>query len=88
MSLFGTYLFDQGVQSSTLKSYYSAIKSTLVDDGYKWSDDIVVLHSLTKACKKKNDRLMPWLPIHNKLLEMLLFELECIFATQPFLERM
>ena len=59
MSLFGAYLFDQGVQSSTLKSYYSAIKSTLVDDGYKWSDDIVVLHSLTKACKKKNDCLTP-----------------------------
>ena len=32
-SLYGAYLVDQGVQSSTLKSYVSAIKCVLVTDG-------------------------------------------------------
>ena len=33
-TLFLGYLIDHGVQSSTIKSYVSAIKKTLVMDGY------------------------------------------------------
>ena len=86
ISLFGAHLFQQGIQSQTLKSYFSAIKTTLKDDGYKWNDDEVVLSSLTRACKLENDTFVPHLPIHKRLLEILLFELERIFSKQPFLE--
>ena len=85
-SFFGAYLFDRGIQSSTLKSYVSAIKSTLIDDGYKWNNDLLLLGLLTKACKRVKDRYYTRLPIHKNLLENLLFELERIFAGQPFLE--
>ena len=33
-ALFGAYLVDNGIQSSTLKSYFSAIKHILKLDGY------------------------------------------------------
>ena len=32
--LFGTYLVEQGAQSQTIKSYFSAIKHVLKTDGY------------------------------------------------------
>ena len=85
-SLFGAFLFEQGIQSATMKSYMSAIKVTLLDDGYNWNDDQVVLGSLVRACKMNNDHFSARMPIHKKLLEMLIFELECMFAAQPFLE--
>ena len=37
--LFGAYLVDKGIQSSTLKSYFSAIKHILKQDGYDWNDN-------------------------------------------------
>ena len=85
-SLFGAFLVERGVQSSTLKSYFSAIKSVLVDDGYLWNDNKVVLSTLTKACKLVNDRVVTRLPIQDRLLEMILFELQRMFKKQPYLE--
>ena len=40
-SLFAAHLVHEGVQSSTLKSYVSAIKFTLSVDGYEWNDKLV-----------------------------------------------
>ena len=67
------YKIDQGMQSSTVKSYVSAIKKTLIDDGYSWDDNKVLVSSLTKACRIINDRVMTRLPINCSLLEMMLF---------------
>ena len=53
-ALFGAYLVDAGVQFSTLKSYFSAIKFILRQDGYEWDDKtlmITLLTSLVKGCK-------------------------------------
>ena len=75
-SLFMAYLIDKGVQSSTIKSYVSAIKRTLLNDKYKWKDELILLTSLTKACKLVNDSVRTRLPIHCSLLEMILFELQ------------
>ena len=36
-ALFGAYLVECGIQSSTLKSYFSAIKHVLKLDGYEWN---------------------------------------------------
>ena len=90
-ALFGAYLVDDGVQSSTLKSYFSAIKYILKQDGYEWDDNKAILSSLIKSCKIENDTLKVRLPIQKGLFEMLLFELERLYGSgnqQPYLELM
>ena len=88
-ALFGAYLIDGGIQSSTLKSYFSAIKHVLKLDGYEWNDNKALLSSLVKGCKLENDKLKIRLPIQKGLLEMLMFELQRHFngqQPQPYLE--
>ena len=87
-TLFIGYLIDKDFQSSTIKSYVSAIERTLVDDKYQWNDSKVLLTSLTKACKLKNDCVTTRLPIYCSLLELILFKVERIFraSNQPYLE--
>ena len=90
-ALFGAYLVDSGIQSSTLKSYFSAIKFILKQDGYNWDDNKVLLSSLVKGCKLENDKLKVRLPIQKGLLELLLFEIERMYSKdqqQPYLEIM
>ena len=85
--LFAAYLIDQGLQSSTLKSYYSAIKAILREDGYIVDDNKVLLTSLAKACRLINDKVHTRLPIRKQLLEMILFEIQRTYSfTQPYLE--
>ena len=92
-ALFGAYLVDGGIQSSTLKSYFSAIKHILKQDGYPWDDSKVLLNSLVRGCRLENDRFKVRVPIHKNLLEMLLFEIERHFNgenanPQPYLEKL
>ena len=75
-SLFCAFLIEKGTQSQTIKSYVSAIKSILMDDNYQWRDDRILLNSLTKVCKLENDHLRCRLPISQKLLDILIFELK------------
>ena len=88
ISLYAAFLVNEGIQSSTLRCYYSAIKSILRDDGYIVNDNKVLLNSLAKACKLVNDRVITRLPIKSKLLEILLFEVERMFSEQPYLDIM
>ena len=85
-SLFGAFLVDEGIQSSTLKSYMSAIKRILIDDGYPWNDDKLMLSILTRGCRVVNDRVKTRLPIQSGLLDMLLFELHRLLGSQYYLE--
>ena len=63
-AMFCAYMIDKGTtQSSTVKSFVSAIKNMVKLVGYKWNDQIVSLTSLTKACKLNNDRIMYKIPI-------------------------
>ena len=78
-AMFCTFLIDNGAQSATLKSYISAIKSVLVDEKYPWDDDKAILSSLTKACKQTND-IVTSLPIHCRLLEVLLLRQKEFFC--------
>ena len=85
--LYAAYLVNNGLQSSTLKSYYSAIKAILRDDGYLVDDNKVLLTSLARACKLVNNKVRTRLPIRKRLLEMILFEIERDFSEkQPYLE--
>ena len=89
VQLFCTFMVEKGVQSCTLKSYVSAIKSVLKDDGYEWDDNKVLLSSIMRGCHVINDRLQRRSPIKLSLLELLLFELDRLWnGSQPYLELM
>ena len=88
--LFVADLIDRGLQSQSVKSYVSAIKRVLSNDGYEWEENKLVLGSLTRATRIINDSVRTRLPIQCGLLELILFEIERVFATnnQLYLERL
>ena len=86
MAWFGAQLVHEGVQLSTLKSYISGIKAILKADGYCWVEDRAELHLIIRACKIENDVVKIRLPISYRLLETLLFEMQRLYSTQPYLE--
>ena len=83
--LFLAHLANHGRKSTTLRSYYSAIKSVLADGEYKLQDDGVQLNTLSQACKLHNDQIQARLPIRLHMLEMILFELNRNLMDQPYL---
>ena len=87
-ALFCAYMTKCGIQSATLKSYISAIKGVLINDNYKWNDNLVLLGSLTIACRLQNDVFRTRLPIHFKLLELILFEINRQYQDQNYLSVM
>ena len=46
--LFCAHLNEQGLQSATIRSYISAIKSVVRNDDYEWDDHQILLTTLTK----------------------------------------
>ena len=86
--LFCTYLVDKGRQSSTIRSYISAIKSILKTDGYQWNEARVQLTALINACKIVNDTVKTRFPISYRLLELILFEVDSIYPLQPYLSKL
>ena len=83
--LFAAALVEDGYQSSMLRSYLLAIKTTLVDDNYDWDDNKILTNTLTRACWMLNDKVMIRLLIHKNLLELIIFELQRLMDSQPFL---
>ena len=53
--LFVGYLVKNDLKSTTIKSYISAIKSVLLDDGIELNENKYLISSLTRACKYVND---------------------------------
>ena len=86
LSLYGAFLFEQGIQSSTLRCYVSAVKHVVTVDGYQWDDELISLNDLIRACKIKNDSIRPMLPIHINFLEILLFEVKRLWSKSLYLE--
>ena len=79
------HLIDNGMKSASVKSYLSAIKKTLVVDGYQWVDTRVEVATLTRACCIINDTLMNRFGVHCGLLKLILFQIERKFSRQPYL---
>ena len=65
--LFIGYLIDNNKQSSTVKSYISALRAVLKEDGKKLDEDLFLVTSLTRACKFVNDRVRTRLPVQKGL---------------------
>ena len=57
--LFLTHMVLNGQKSTTVRSYFSAIKSILWDDHYELSNNELELRAITRACKLSNDQLQP-----------------------------
>ena len=85
LTLYVGYLSDKGVQSSTLRSYISAIKSVLTDDEYEWDVKHLKLSALTRAHKLVNDRVLTKLPIQIGLMETIIFEIKRKLENQFYL---
>ena len=64
--LFAAFLIDNKLKSATVRSYLSALRSMLAEDGFELNKNLFLIGSLTRACKLKNDRLTVRFPIHNK----------------------
>ena len=89
VALYCAYLIHEcGRKSTTVRSYLSAIKSVLIDDGYNWCKNKLLLSSITKACKKEYDVLRDRRPIQISILELLLMQIERKFQqeNQTYLE--
>ena len=85
VTLFCAHLIQKSCQSSTIKSYISAIKRVLKLDGYIWNERKILVSTLTQACKLQNDQVKCRLPIQKALFELILFELRRIMDGQPYL---
>ena len=84
--LFVGYLIQSKRKSNTIKSYISAIRSVLREDGEVLCENKFLLTSLTRACKYVNDHVRTRLPIRKPLLNLILGSLCDVFKTeQPYL---
>ena len=83
--LFAGYLAEQNRKSGTIRSYVSAIKAVQMDINIKVNEDRYLLSSITKGCRYENDRVKTRFPIHKKILNLLLDQLEVIWHDQPYL---
>ena len=88
-ALYCGYLIEiQNLQSSTVRSYISAIKSVLSNDGYTWDREFALLSALTRACKLNNDTVKSRFPIRKGVLNLMMFRIQIRYANQPYLECM
>ena len=79
-------VYVKRLKSATIRSYVSAIKQTLLDDGYEWDNQLFLLATFVQNCEKDNNTLKPRLPIKKNLMEMILCEVERKYREQPYLE--
>ena len=88
--LFVGYLIEDKKQSSTIKSYISAVRAVLAEDGVFLNENKYLLNSLTKACRLKNDRVKTRFPIQKGVLKVLLKTTNSYFRGrgQPFLAKL
>ena len=66
--LFMGFLVDAGLQSTSVKSYASAIRAVLKELKIKLEPENYLITSLTKACRLKNDVVEHRFPIHKGVL--------------------
>ena len=86
LTLFVGYLVETNKKATTIRSYISAIKAVLMDDGICLNEDRYLLNSLTRACRFKNNSVRTRLPIRKPLLTLMIRSLPRIFdSDQPYL---
>ena len=78
------------IQSGTIESYISEIKAILKSEGIELNTDRSQLTALIQASKSLNDKLFIRMPIHRKLLVMILDKMgsRLLNAGQPYLAKL
>ena len=84
--LFVGFLVSKNRRSSTIRSYISAIKAVLLNDGVELCQNKYLITCLTRACKLKNDRVTKRFPIQKGLLSIIIENITKIFCDQPYLQ--
>ena len=82
------YLIHKKRQTSTVKSYISAIRCVLMEDKYELAEDKFLLTSLIRACKYQSSGVKLHRPIQKKLLQVILARIDYefdIMKGQPYL---
>ena len=74
-------------KSTTIKSYVSAVKAVLANEGIELNENRYLLNSLTRACKLKNDRIRTKLTLHKDMTHLIIGKVDTYFndAGQPYL---
>ena len=87
LTLFVTYLIDNERQSSTVKSYISAIKAVFKMNNSRINHGQYLLTSLTRACRLKNDQIRARLPVQKGMLKIILEKTDqhLMNVNQPYL---
>ena len=85
LTLYVTYLIDQGRISTTIRCYISAIRAILREVVVELTEDKVLLASLMRACEWR-DTVSNRLPIRKGLLKFIIKALQDMFASQPYLK--
>ena len=90
--LFVAFLINnRQLKSTTSRSYLSAIRAVLWENNIKLNEDLVLLSSLMRACKIKNDTICTRLPIQKQLLHLIVDECQRYFGKvkpKPYLGSM
>ena len=86
VALFCAYMVEKGSKSTTIHSYISALKNILVTDGYHWDESMILVESITKACRLMNDTVFNRFQTRIGFLEMILFEVGRIYKDNVYLE--
>ena len=88
LNLFVGHLVDSNHQSSTVKSYVSAIKAVLLENKIKVDIDQTLISSIMRACRLINDQIRTRLPIQRPMLGVLLKQIDIHFdlRNQPYLK--
>ena len=79
--LFVGHLIDENKQSSTVKSYVSAIRAVLKDNNIDLNEDQYLISSLTKVCRLVNDQIRMQLLIQKVMLSVLLKQMEIHYTS-------
>ena len=74
VTLFIGHLIENKLKLASIRSYLSAIRTVLAEDGFEFQQDSFVLTSLIKASRICNNVLVTCLPIHKVLLKLILDE--------------
>ena len=90
LTLFIAYMVDKNRKSTTIRSYISAIKTTLRMHNIVIHEDTYLLSSLIRACKIQNDRVTTRLPIGKHMLHMILKDMrnQQLKLNQPYLAQL
>ena len=85
--LFTGYLVDSKLKSTTIRTYISAVRGALAEDGFELDSNIFAVSALTRACRIRNDTIIHQFPIHKGVLRLILSQAD-VWADeicQPYL---